>query len=53
MSTIEFCRICKSDKFIDVLNLGYQGLASRFPASGEEDPPKIPLIIVKCENPDC
>ena len=53
MSTIEFCRICKSDKFIDVLNLGQQGLASRFPASGEEDPPKIPLIIVKCENPDC
>jgi hypothetical protein len=53
MSTIEYCRICKSEKLVDILNLGCHGLASRFPAAGESDPQKVPLVLVKCENPDC
>ena len=53
MSTIEHCRICKSDKLVDILDLGRQGLASRFPSLAEPDPQKVPLVLVKCENPDC
>jgi NDP-4-keto-2,6-dideoxyhexose 3-C-methyltransferase len=53
MSTIEHCRICKSDKLVDILNLGCQGLASRFPSPIEADPQKVPLVLMKCENPDC
>jgi hypothetical protein len=53
MSTIEHCRICKSTKLVDILDLGHQGLASRFPSRGEPDPQKVPLVLVKCENPVC
>ena len=53
MSTIEHCRICKSDKLVDILDLGSQGLASRFPSLAEPDPQKVPLVLVKCENLDC
>jgi NDP-4-keto-2,6-dideoxyhexose 3-C-methyltransferase len=53
MSTIEFCRICKSNKLVDILDLGHQGLASRFPSANEEDPQKVPLVLVKCDNPEC
>lgn len=53
MSTLTHCRICKSDRLVDILNLGNQGLASRFPNKGELDPPLVPLILSKCENPRC
>lgn len=53
MSTIEYCRICKSSNLVDILDLGDQGLASRFPAQGEADPQKVPLALVKCSNPEC
>jgi len=53
MSTLDKCRICKSDVLVDILNLGEQGLASRFPTADEKDPQKVPLVLVKCENPEC
>ena len=54
MSTLlTHCRICKSENLVDILDLGNQGLASRFPNKQENDPPKVPLILSKCENPMC
>ena len=53
MSITEYCRICKNNKLVDILDFGPQGLASRFPAANEEDPQKVPLVLVKCENPQC
>ena len=45
------CRICKSSNIIEVVNLGNQYLASRFPFENEKnDVPIAPVILVMCKN---
>ena len=44
------CRICQSSQLRTVLDLGDMALTGRFPASDEPDPPKAPLLLVRCDN---
>lgn len=50
VSTISKCRICGNDQFITVMDLGNQALSGRFPGKDEPDPPRAPLVLVKCNN---
>lgn len=52
MKEITACRICGGTELHDVLDLGNQVLASRFPKENEADPPSAPLILTKCKG-DC
>ena len=47
---IEACRICKSKKLKEILNLGKQYLTGIFPLPGEEIN-KSPLVLMRC--PSC
>jgi len=47
---ITCCRICKNKNLITILDLGNQFLGSRFPKFLEEDPIRVPLILVKCDD---
>ena len=52
---IKKCRICGNNKLITVMDLGEQELSGKFPKCNEVDPPRSPLILVKCDditNPD-
>lgn len=42
------CRLCKSKDLDDILDLGVQALASRFPRLGDPDPPEAPLALCRC-----
>ena len=45
------CRICKSSNLTEVVNLGNQYLASRFPYAHEiHDVPVAPVVLVMCED---
>jgi NDP-4-keto-2,6-dideoxyhexose 3-C-methyltransferase len=50
ISEIKKCRICGNDQFITVLDLGDQALSGRFPGKDDPDPPRAPLVLVKCDN---
>ena len=50
ISEIKKCRICGNDHFITVMDLGTQALSGRFPKKDESDPPRAPLVLVKCDN---
>lgn len=45
---IDACRICGSSALEDVIDLGHQALGSVFPRKGEPDPPRVPLVLVRC-----
>jgi hypothetical protein len=45
---IRACRICASQALEEVLDLGNQALGSLFPRMSEPDPPKVPLVLVRC-----
>jgi nucleoside-diphosphate-sugar epimerase len=47
---ISHCRICESTNLYEVLNLGNQVIASRFPAKDEADPPSAPLVLLQCKG---
>ena len=48
-SILTNCRICNSKDFIEVVNLGKQYLASRFPFEHEKnDIPSSPVVLVMC-----
>jgi NDP-4-keto-2,6-dideoxyhexose 3-C-methyltransferase len=47
---IQKCRICGNEHFITVIDLGDQALSGRFPKSDDPDPPRAPLVLVKCDN---
>ena len=50
-SILTECRICNSSNLIEVVNLGNQYLASRFPFRNEiNDVPIAPVILVMCKN---
>jgi hypothetical protein len=50
ISEIKKCRICGNDQFITVIDLGNQALSGRFPGKDDPDPPRAPLVLVKCDN---
>jgi NDP-4-keto-2,6-dideoxyhexose 3-C-methyltransferase len=55
VTEIKKCRICGNDKFITIMDLGVQELSGKFPKISDIDPPRSPLILVKCDdikNPD-
>jgi NDP-4-keto-2,6-dideoxyhexose 3-C-methyltransferase len=47
---IKRCRICGNEHFITVIDLGNQALSGRFPKKDDPDPPRAPLVLVKCDN---
>jgi hypothetical protein len=50
ISTIIQCRICNSDKLINIISLGEQIITSRFPKYGDFSTPKTPIDLCRCEN---
>lgn len=44
------CRLCKSEKIIDVISLGEQYITSRFPKYGDFSTPKTPIDLCHCEE---
>ncbi len=44
------CRICGCCEFDIVLDLGEQCIASVFPRSADADPPRFPLVLMKCRE---
>jgi hypothetical protein len=52
---VKKCRICGNNQFITVMDLGNQALSGRFPGKDDPDPPRAPLVLIKCDtskNPD-
>lgn len=47
---IKKCRICGNPRLVTVIDLGSQALSGRFPKKDDPDPPKAPLVLVKCDN---
>lgn len=47
---ITHCRLCGSEEFNDVLDLGNMPYTGRFPNSDEQDPPSVPLAAVQCKK---
>lgn len=45
---VDACRICRSSDLALVVDLGEQALTGLFPKPGEPDPPKAPLMVVRC-----
>jgi NDP-4-keto-2,6-dideoxyhexose 3-C-methyltransferase len=50
VTEIKKCRICDNDKFITIMDLGVQELSGKFPKIGDVDPPRSPLILIKCDD---
>jgi len=50
ISEIKKCRICGNDHFIPVIDLGSQAMSGRFLKKDEPDPPRAPLVLIKCDN---
>lgn len=50
IETISTCRICGNSALIPIMDLGEHALSGRFPAKHEPDPPKAPLVLVKCDT---
>lgn len=48
--TIDKCRICGNRNLISLMNLGNQYLSGRFPSVIEEEPMKVPLELIKCDD---
>ena len=46
---IHKCRLCKSENFIPIINLGNQYLTGRFPSPGQEIA-STPLNLISCTN---
>lgn len=49
-SDISICRLCKGSELVNVVDLGVQYIASRFPRVGDVETPKIPLILCMCKD---
>ena len=50
MKKILFCRFCKSNKLVDVINLGKQSLTGVFPKNVKDKVTRGPLIVALCKN---
>jgi len=44
------CRICKNTELIDVIDLGYQSITSRFPLYGDYSTPKTHIVLSLCQT---
>jgi GDP-mannose 4,6-dehydratase len=44
------CRICKSEDYTEVINLGNQIITSRFPVLGDYSTPSTPICLVQCNE---
>lgn len=45
---VDACRICRNSDLALVIDLGEQALTGLFPKRGEPDPPKAPLMVIRC-----
>lgn len=50
VTEIKKCRICGNTDLQVIMDLGEQELSGKFPKLNESDPPKSPLILVKCNT---
>lgn len=50
VTAIDRCRICASDRFHGLFDLGNLRSCGVFPRAGEADPPALPLNLVQCGN---
>jgi hypothetical protein len=50
VKAIQSCRLCKGSDLQDVIDLGQQYLASRFPRPGDPDTPKASLTLCMCST---
>ena len=44
------CRICKTNNLVDVIDLGYQTITSRFPRYGDFTTPKTYICLSQCSE---
>jgi hypothetical protein len=50
IETITQCRICKSEKLEDVIDLGTQMITSRWPVYGDNSTPRTPISLCACQE---
>ena len=50
IETINNCRLCKSTKIEEAINLGEQIITSRFPVYGDFSTPKTPISLCLCNE---
>lgn len=50
VTEIKKCRICGNTDLITIMDLGKQELSGKFPRCNEIDPPRSPLVLVKCND---
>jgi hypothetical protein len=50
IETITQCRICKSEKLEDVIDLGTQMITSRWPVYGDHSTPRTPISLCACQE---
>lgn len=50
VENITQCRLCKSDKLEDVIDLGTQMITSRWPVYGDNSTPRTPISLCACQE---
>jgi hypothetical protein len=50
IETIIACRLCRSDKLEDVIDLGTQMITSRWPVYGDYSTPRTPISLCACQE---
>ena len=50
VTTLQHCRICKSESLHDAIDLGEQVITSRFPTYGDFSTQKTPIVLVVCSD---
>lgn len=47
---VNICRICKSNEYEEIINLGNQIITSRFPMKGDFSTPSTPICLIQCKE---
>jgi hypothetical protein len=50
IETITACRICRSERLEDVIDLGTQMITSRWPVYGDYSTPRTPITLCACQE---
>lgn len=50
IETVKHCRVCGSTALSGIVDLGQQCYTGRFPDANSDDPPRIDLAIIRCEE---
>ena len=50
VETINTCRLCKSERLEDVIDLGTQMITSRWPVYGDHSTPRTPISLCACQE---